>query len=74
MTQEVAHEVCVRSNSQALLAGSVAAIGDQYLITLRATNCQTGDTLASAEAEAGRRNHVLQSLDNVANGIPGKTR
>ena len=72
MTQEVAHEVCVRSNSQALLAGSVAAIGDQYLITLRATNCQNGDTLASAEAEAGSRNHVLQSLNNVANELREK--
>jgi tetratricopeptide (TPR) repeat protein len=72
LSPEVAHEVCIRSNSQALLAGSIAAIGDQYLITLRATNCQNGDTLASAEAEANSRNRVLSSLSNVADKLREK--
>jgi DNA-binding winged helix-turn-helix (wHTH) protein/tetratricopeptide (TPR) repeat protein len=72
LSPEVAHEVCIRSNSQALLAGSIAAIGDQYLITLRATNCQNGDTLASAEAEADSRNQVLSSLSVVANKLREK--
>jgi DNA-binding winged helix-turn-helix (wHTH) protein/tetratricopeptide (TPR) repeat protein len=72
LSPEVAHEVCIRSNSQALLAGSIAAIGDQYLITLRATNCQNGDTLASAEAEADSRNRVLSSLSSVANKLREK--
>jgi DNA-binding winged helix-turn-helix (wHTH) protein/tetratricopeptide (TPR) repeat protein len=72
LSPEVAHEVCVRSNSQALLAGSIAAIGNQYLITLRATNCQNGDTLASAEAEADSRNQVLSSLSIVANKLREK--
>src|SRR6202050_3275562 len=49
LSPEVAREVCIRRTSQAWLAGYIAAIGDQYLITLRATNCQNGDTLASAE-------------------------
>ena len=69
---EVAHEVCIRSNSQALLAGSIAAIGNQYLITLKATNCQNGDTLASADAEADGRNQVLSSLSIVANKLREK--
>lgn len=69
---EVAHEVCIRSNSQALLAGSIAAIGNQYLITLRATNCQNGETLASAEAEADSRNQILSSLSSVANKLREK--
>jgi DNA-binding winged helix-turn-helix (wHTH) protein/tetratricopeptide (TPR) repeat protein len=72
LSPEVAHEVCIRSNSQALLAGSIAAIGDQYLITLRATNCQNGDTLASAEAEANSRNQILSSLSSVANKLREK--
>jgi DNA-binding winged helix-turn-helix (wHTH) protein/tetratricopeptide (TPR) repeat protein len=72
LSPEVAHEVCIRSNSQALLAGSIAVIGDQYLITLRATNCQNGDTLASAEAEADSRNQVLSSLSIVANKLREK--
>jgi eukaryotic-like serine/threonine-protein kinase len=72
LSPEVAHEVCIRSNSQALLAGSIAAIGDQYLITLRATNCQNGDTLASAQAQADSRNQVLSSLSSVANKLREK--
>jgi len=72
LSPEVAHEVCIRSNSQALLAGSIAAIGDQFPITLRATNCQNGDTLASAEAEADSRNQVLSSLSSVANQLREK--
>jgi DNA-binding winged helix-turn-helix (wHTH) protein/tetratricopeptide (TPR) repeat protein len=72
LSPDVAREVCIRSNSQALLAGSIAAIGDQYLITLRATNCQNGDTLASAEAEANNRNRVLSSLSTVADRLREK--
>jgi len=72
LSPEVAREVCIRSNSQALLAGSIAAIGDQYLITLRATNCQNGDTLASAEAEANSRNRILSSLSSVADKLREK--
>ena len=65
LTREVAQEVCLRTNSKALLAGRVASVGDHYLIGLKAVNCQTGDTLASAEVEADNRNHVLKALSDV---------
>src|ERR1022692_2902269 len=69
VTRQVAEEVCLRNNSKSLLEGSIAAIGDHYLITLKAMNCQTGDTIASADAEAGSRNKVLKAVTEVADAL-----
>jgi serine/threonine protein kinase/Flp pilus assembly protein TadD len=62
ITQEVAREVCQRTQSKALLAGSIAGIGSHYAIGLRALNCRTGDSLGSVEMEASSRETVLQTL------------
>jgi serine/threonine protein kinase/tetratricopeptide (TPR) repeat protein len=59
---DVAREVCLRSNGKALLEGSISSVGSHYLIGLKAVNCQTGDTLASAQAEATGRDNVLKQL------------
>ncbi len=72
LTRAVAQEVCLRSNSKGLLVGTIAAVGDRYLIGLNALNCQTGDTLASAEAEAENRNYVLQALNRVTSQLREK--
>jgi len=72
ITKEVAAEVCLRNNSKLLLEGSIAAIGDHYLITLKATNCQTGDSIASAVAEAEDRNQVVKVLGEVGNQLRKK--
>ena len=69
LTKEVAREVCLRTNSKAVLTGSIAAVGDRYLIAVKAANCQSGDTLASAEATAENRNKVLDSLEEVGNKL-----
>ena len=66
---EVARELCLRTNSKAVVAGSIAAVGEHYLIGLNATNCQTGDTLASAEAEAENLNKVLTALQQASNRL-----
>ena len=72
LTKAVAEEVCLRDNSKALLEGSIAAIGEHYLITLTAKNCQTGDRIAGAETEAENRNQVLKALGTAANQIRNK--
>jgi serine/threonine protein kinase/tetratricopeptide (TPR) repeat protein len=72
LTSDVAREVCVRSNSKAFLKGSIARIGEQFLITEEAVNCQTGETVASAEAQAQNRNGVLQALQDVGNQLRQK--
>ena len=72
ITQETAREICQRTGSKALLAGSIASLGSHYLIGLKALNCQTGDSLGSAEAEADARERVIQALREVANALRGK--
>src|SRR5215831_3970681 len=53
--QETALEICQRAGSKAVLAGSVASLGSQYVIGLNAVNCQTGDSLARNEVQASRK-------------------
>ena len=66
VTREVAREICQRTQSKAFLAGSIASLGSHYAIGLKAVNCQTGDSLGSAEAEADSREKVLQALGQAA--------
>ena len=72
LTNEVAHEVCVRTNSKAMMTGSIDSVGSHYLIGLRAVDCQTGDTLASAQAEAANRDAVLKQLGNAGDEVREK--
>jgi eukaryotic-like serine/threonine-protein kinase len=69
LTHDVALQVCLRSNSKALLEGSISSVGSHYLIGLKAVNCQTGDTLASATAEADNRDDVLKRLGDAGNQL-----
>jgi eukaryotic-like serine/threonine-protein kinase len=62
----IAREVCQRTASIAVLDGAIARIGTQYLLTLKAVNCESGKTLASTEAQASDQNHVLDALGKVS--------
>jgi hypothetical protein len=66
LTPPIARELCQRTSSAAVLDGSIARIGTQYLLTLKAVNCESGKTLASTEAKASDENHVLNALGKVS--------
>jgi eukaryotic-like serine/threonine-protein kinase len=68
----IAREVCQRTASAAVLDGSIARIGTEYLLTLQAVNCESGKTLASTEAQASDKNHVLDALGNVSTEMRNK--
>ena len=72
LTPEVAHEVCLRTGSKAMLAGSIAGLGSQYVIGLKAVNCNTGDVLAEAQEQAAGKEAVLKALDAAAVSLRGK--
>jgi serine/threonine protein kinase/tetratricopeptide (TPR) repeat protein len=72
LTQEVAREVCLRTNSKALLSGSIVRVGNKYLIVLKAVNCQTGDGLGSVEVTAENRDSVLKALGDAGNQLREK--
>jgi class 3 adenylate cyclase/tetratricopeptide (TPR) repeat protein len=66
LTPEVTREVCQRTGSKAMLAASIARLGSQYVIGLKAVNCQSGDVLAEAQAQAAGKEGVLKALDVAA--------
>jgi hypothetical protein len=72
LTHDVAREVCLRSNSKALLEGSISRVGSHYLIGLKALNCQTSDTLASAQTEIANQDKVLKQLGQAGDELREK--
>ena len=72
LTPEIARELCQRTASAAVLDGSIAQIGTEYLLTLKAVNCVSGESLASTEAQASDKNHVLDALGKTASEIRNK--
>jgi DNA-binding winged helix-turn-helix (wHTH) protein/Tfp pilus assembly protein PilF len=72
LTPEVTHEVCQRTGSKAMLTGSIAGLGSQYVIGLKAVNCNTGDVLAEAQQQAAGKEAVLKALDNAAVSLRSK--
>jgi len=66
LTPDIAHGVCVRTGSAAVLEGSIAALGSQYVLGLRAEDCATGDILADEQAQAARKEDVLSALSQIA--------
>ncbi len=66
LTPELARGVCARTGSAAVLEGSIAALGSQYVLGLRATDCTDGDILADEQAQAARKEEVLSALSEIA--------
>jgi serine/threonine protein kinase len=72
LTPELTREVCQRTGSKAMLAGSIAGLGTQYVIGLKAVNCNTGDVLAEAQEQAAGKEAVLKALDSAAVRLRGR--
>ncbi len=72
LTPEVTREVCQRTGSKAMLTGSIAVLGSQYVIGLKAVNCNTGDVLAEVQEQAAGKEAVLKAMDAAAVSLRGK--
>ena len=66
LVSEVAREVCERTGSAAVLSGSIASLGSQYVLGLRASDCHTGKILADEQGQAARKEDVLRALSQIA--------
>ena len=66
LTPEISREICERTGSSALLEGSITGLGSQYVLWLRARNCRTGEVLAEEQAQAERKEEVLNGLSRIA--------
>jgi len=62
ITNDVAREICQRTQSKAFIGGSISALGKEYVLGLRAASCETGDVLAEEQATADQKEQVLAAL------------
>jgi tetratricopeptide (TPR) repeat protein len=66
LTPKVAREICERTASAVVLDGSIASLGSQYVLGLRAKDCRTGDVLAEEQVQAAKKEDVLSALSKIA--------
>jgi serine/threonine protein kinase/tetratricopeptide (TPR) repeat protein len=66
LTPDIAQDICERTASAAVLEGSIASLGSQYVLGLLARNCNTGGILDQQQIQAPRREDVLDSLSQIA--------
>jgi DNA-binding winged helix-turn-helix (wHTH) protein/tetratricopeptide (TPR) repeat protein len=72
LTAEIAREVCQRTGSAAVIDGSIASLGSQYVLGLKAVNCRTGDALAEEQVTVDSKERVLKALSDAAARLRAK--
>jgi tetratricopeptide (TPR) repeat protein/predicted Ser/Thr protein kinase len=72
LTPEVTREVCQRAQSKVYIAGSIATLGSEYVLGLKAVSCQSEDTLVQEQVTAASKEKVLDSLGDAASKLRGE--
>jgi serine/threonine protein kinase/tetratricopeptide (TPR) repeat protein len=72
LTRDITREVCQRAGSKAYIAGSIAGLGQEYVLGLKALNCQSGDLLVQEQATAASKEKVLDALGEAASKLRGQ--
>jgi eukaryotic-like serine/threonine-protein kinase len=72
LTPELARQVCQRTTSAATIEGSIASLGSQYVLGLKAVNCANGDLLAQEQVTASGKEQVLKALEDAATKMRAK--
>jgi tetratricopeptide (TPR) repeat protein len=72
LTPAVTRELCQRAGSKAYIAGTIGGLGSEYVLGLKAVNCQSGDTLAEEQVTAASKEKVLDTLGEAASKLRGE--
>jgi tetratricopeptide (TPR) repeat protein len=72
ITNQIAHEICLRDGAAATIDGSIAGLGKSYVVTIQAITCQGGATLAREQIEADDKEHVLKAVGTAAMALRAK--
>jgi serine/threonine protein kinase/tetratricopeptide (TPR) repeat protein len=72
ITNQIAHDICVRDGAAATIDGSIESLGKDYVIAIQAITCQGGATLAREQIQAGDKEHVLNALGTAATAMRAK--
>ncbi len=72
LTPEIGRELCQRAGSKAYLFGTVGGLGSEFVLGLKAVNCQSGDMLAQEQVTAASKEKVLDALGEAASKLRGE--
>src|SRR5579862_7536241 len=72
LTPEVAQELCQRADSKAYITGAIGSLGSEYVLQLKAVNCQSGDKLAEEQVTAASKEKILDTLGEAASKLRGE--
>jgi serine/threonine protein kinase/tetratricopeptide (TPR) repeat protein len=72
ISSDIGREICQRAHIKAMLTGTIAPLGSEYVITLEAINSATGDSLAQVQEQATSKEQVLNALGLGADKLRGK--
>jgi len=72
VTRDVAQEICLRTGSKALLAGSISRLGNEYMVGLEAIGCGNGDSLAKEQASAATKEDAVKAVGRVGTSLRTK--
>jgi eukaryotic-like serine/threonine-protein kinase len=69
ITADVARKVCLRTDSKAVLTGTISSSGGHYVLDLTARACSTGDALAEEHNESAGKEDVLRRLSQASSSL-----
>ena len=72
LTPDVTRELCQRAGSKAYIAGSLGSLGSEFVVGLKAVNCESGDILAQEQVTAASKEKVLNALGEAASKLRGE--
>jgi len=70
LTSEISGQICQRLGSAAVIDGSIARIGSQYVLGIHAANCHTGETLDDEQVQVGKKEDIIGALTYIARRFP----
>jgi len=72
VTPEIAREVCLKTNSRAVVTSSIADAGNHFHIELTGINCQSGTAFAQAKQDAPLRSDIVHALGVAGEALRGR--
>jgi eukaryotic-like serine/threonine-protein kinase len=72
LSPQVAWEVCQRTAGAAVIYPSLANLGNQYILGVRAVDCRSGNSLANQQVAVIGKDHVLGAVDQAATALRGR--
>ena len=69
LTPAIARDICERMGGGAILEGSIASLGAQYVIGVRASGCRSGAVLGEEQAQIAKKEDVLNALSDIASRL-----